>query len=374
MIRRPSRWRDERGIALIIVLLVTTVLTVLVLDLHQSVRIHFYIANNLTDGIKAAYLVRSGIQVAAGALLKDMQDNKTDHWHEDWYDFLGKAGMPAMPVAENELLMMEINDESGRFDLNQLVNKRGEANQQMVDVFVQLLTDEDIDPQLAHAVVDYIDVNEETFDHTGMEDQVYGYAAYQDGTTSKNSRFESLQEVRLVMGITDEIWNKLEPLVTIYGDPKMNLNTVHPKIIRAVVRALDPNADVTIADKIDQWRKQSETSSSDEGEASFAGFSAGEGNHFTNKNLAKQLGEIGMDPKLTAKFSKLFGASSHFFRVTATAIVHNVQKSALGVVFRYKKKASVIYYRVAPGVAAGLGQGQAEGEEATPAPTLPPLG
>jgi general secretion pathway protein K len=72
MIRRPSRWRDERGIALIIVLLVTTVLTVLVLDLHQSVRIHFYIANNLTDGIKAAYLVRSGIQVAAGALLKDM--------------------------------------------------------------------------------------------------------------------------------------------------------------------------------------------------------------------------------------------------------------------------------------------------------------
>ena len=49
--------RDQQGIALLIVLMVTTVMTVLILDLHQSVRINFYIASNLSDGVKAAYQI-----------------------------------------------------------------------------------------------------------------------------------------------------------------------------------------------------------------------------------------------------------------------------------------------------------------------------
>jgi general secretion pathway protein K len=348
--RLGDKMRERRGIALILVLMVITVLTVLILDLHQSVRINFYIANNMTEGLKASYLARSGVQVAAGVLLKDMQDNKIDSWHEDWYDFLGKAGMPAIPVGENEMVMMEINDESGRFNLNTLVNKRGTVNQRRVDIFKNLLAGEDIEVEVANAIVDWIDEDSEVQDGGGAEDQVYGYSAGSDPMLSKNSRFESLQEIRLVQGVTDEIWRKLEPIVSVYGNAKTNLNTADKKVLAAVLKTVDENADTAIADKIDEWRKQS-ASEEDDDEGGGISFSGGEGNVFKKKGMVKQLVEIGMDRGTARRFGRYFGVSSRYFRVTTTALVKGVQKNAVGIIFRKKKKVSIVYYRVAPGVA-----------------------
>ena len=362
----------RRGIAMIIVLMVVTVLTVLILDLHQSVRIHFYIATNLVDGIKASYLVRSGVQVAAGALLNDIQDNNVDHWHEDWYDFLGKLGMPGIPISNDETLLMQINDESGRFNLNNLIGRTGAANTKNVEILANLLQNEELDPQIANAIADYIDADEETLDGNGMENSVYGYDAMTDGPKSKNSRFDSIQEVRLVAGVTDDVWAKIEPLVTIYGDPKMNLNTVSVKVMKAVIKTVDPNADPAVADKIDQWRK---TSAAGEGDNAFAALTSGEGNYFKPKEMLKVLtGDIGMEPKLAAGFVRYFGVTSHFFRVDTTALVRGVQKNAVGIIFRMKKKSRIIYYRVAPGVSAVNMEGNAlDSSETTPG-ALPAIG
>ncbi|HPQ70009.1 MAG TPA: type II secretion system minor pseudopilin GspK [bacterium] len=355
--------RDQQGIALLIVLMVTTVMTVLILDLHQSVRINFYIASNLSDGVKAAYLVRSGVQVAAGALLSDRQDNSVDSLHEDWYDFLGKLGMPGMPVGDGTVIM-EINDESGRFNLNAMVGKRGTARKQIVDIFRKLLEGEELDPDLANAVVDWIDADEESFNEGGTEDAVYGYEAMEDSVTSKNAPFDSLQEVRLVAGITDEVWQKLEPLVTIYGDAQLNLNTAEKKVMKAVLKVADDKADTSIIDKIIEWR---EGSSSDEEEGEdksddmFSGLAGGEGNVFKKKKMVKLLvDEVGMEQTTAKRFARYFTDSSRYFRVTATALVGNVQKTALGIIQRSKSKAKIVYYRVAPGLSTELQKKQKE--------------
>lgn len=361
--RLSARLRDQRGIALILVLMVTTTLTVLILDLHQSVRINFHIATNLTDGIKASYLVRSGIQVAAGALLKDIQDNSTDSWSEDWFDFLGKAGMPGIPVARDQLIMMEINDESGRFNLNTMVDKDGRAVQERLDIFKRLLTNEDLDVQLANPIIDWIDADEEIQGGGGQEDQAYGYGTEENDALSKNSRFESIQEVRLVAGVTDEVWTKLEPIITTYGDKKMNLNTAPKKVIKAVLQNADENADVTIVDRIDDWRRNS--ADGEDGGSEGAGFTGGEGNVFQNKGLVKQLiTEVGVERRLAFKLARQFSGSSHFFRVTVTALVSGVQKNAIGIIFRSKKKVRIIYYRVAPGISVEHAKQFAEQEGA----------
>lgn len=366
--------RDQKGIALLIVLMVTTVMTVLILDLHQSVRINFYIASNLADGVKASYLVRSGVQVAAGALLSDRQDNSVDSLHEDWYDFLGKLGMPGMPVGDGTVIM-EINDEAGRFNLNAMVGKRGNQRKQMVDIFRKLLEGEELDPDLANAVVDWIDADEETLDEGGAEDQVYGYEAMDGAVVSKNSPFDSLQEVRLVAGITDEVWQKLEPLVTIYGTVQMNLNTAEKKVMKAVLLMADEKADTSIIDKIVEWREQaSGDAEGEEGEDKsndmFSGLAGGKGNYFKKTKIVRILtNDIGMDQKTAKRFARFFTDSSRYFRVTATALVGNVQKTALGIIQRNKKKAKIIYYRVAPGISAELKQKQQEaagGGEETP--------
>ena len=202
--------RSQRGIAIIIVLLITTMLTVLILDLHQSVRINFYIATNLIDGVKASYLVRSGIDVGAGVCLRDIQNNNgVDYWGQDWYDFLGKAGIPAIPISDSESLIMDINDESGRFNLNNLIDKKGRPVRTAVEVFAQLLNNYGLDPTLANAVVDYISTGTETYAGSGDKDSVYGYSSMTPPATAKCTRFELMQEVRLVAGITDDVWAAL---------------------------------------------------------------------------------------------------------------------------------------------------------------------
>ncbi len=357
-VRRPNR--HERGVALLIVLMVTTVLTVLVLDLHQSVRIQFYIAGNLADGVKAEYLTRSGVQVAAGALLADGEDNSSDHMHEDWYDFLGKLGMPMMPAGDGNV-MIDIADEMSRFNLNSLVDRQGNVRAEQLEIFKNLLSELEIDTTLANAVVDWLDSNEDAVDGSGPEDTVYGYSASPTGVLSKNAYFDSLQEIRLVYGITDEVWQKLEPLVTVYGEVKMNLNTADAKLLKAVLKYDDANADTTVIDQLVTWREESgsdamneATPKPDEKDNELAmGFTSGEGNHFTTKNMTKVLtGEIGFDPALARKFAKHFTVSSRYFRVNCIAIVGNVQKSALGIVNRLSKKVKIIYYRVAPGISA----------------------
>jgi general secretion pathway protein K len=363
MVRAKLGWlmRSEQGVAMIIVLMVVTVLSVLILDLHESVRIQFYIASNLADGVKAEYLTRSGVQVAAGALLGDIQNNAEDHMHEDWANFMEKLGMPMMPAGDGNV-MIDISDESGRFNLNALVDRRGNVRQDQVEIFKNLLTGEDLDPTLANGIVDWLDADSVAVDGGGAEDQTYGYSANPNGVLSKNGPFDSLQEVRLVHGITDEIWAKLEPLVTVYGDVKLNLNTADPKVMKAVLKYVDSNADPALIDSLAQWREQSgsadvqknDSQQSQKDQPTF-GFTSGEGNYFKQKDMSQILtGELNFDQQLARKFTKYFGVSSRFFRVTCTAIVNNVQKNALGVIFRTKKKVKIIYYRVAPGIAADL--------------------
>jgi len=360
-----SLWRrrmdDNRGIALMIVLTITTILTVLILDLHDSVRINFYISTNLSAGIKASYLTRSAVQVAAGTLLKDIQDNNVDHLSEGWYDFLAKAGLPGIVIDKDQIVLMEIFDESGRFNLNRLVNRQGKVDQSQLDIFNNLLTELEITTEinLGNAIVDWIDADEETADGGGSEDGVYGYESM-TGMLSKNSRFESLQEVRMVAGMTDEIWQKLEPLVTIYGDAKMNLNTVDSKVMRAVMRTVDENADLSLADKIDEWRRSTSSDGEEGGDMLSAFINTEEANYFEIKNMTKILtGELGMDERMARHFKRYFGVSSHFFRVTCTALVSGVQKNGLGIIARYKKKARVIYFRMAPGVSSEQAQAMA---------------
>jgi len=360
----------ERGIALIITMMVVTVMTVLIMDLHQSVRIHFYIATNLVDGVKAAYLVRSGVQVAAGALLSDRQDNSDDHMHESWYDFMGLLnmyGLAGLPVGEGTVLI-DIKDEAGRFNLNSMINKRGKSRQQPIEIFKKLLLQLELEEALANSIVDWIDADEEAIEGGGLEDQVYGYEAM--GIVSKNAPFDSLEEVRLVFGMNDEVWAKLSKLISIYGDVRMNLNTAPKEVIKAVIRYLDESADTGVVDKIIEWREMTVGEGEDEEADPFASLSfTQEGNYFKKKDMIKTLTaeEIGMDRTLARRFTRYFKSSSRYFRINCTAIVGGVQKSAVGVTQRSKKKAKIIYYRVSPGAAPDFMQeeeGSVLGEEA----------
>lgn len=316
--------QGRRGIALLIVLMVTAILTVLVLDFAQSTRINFYIASNIQNGMRAYYMAKSGVQVAQGALLRDIQKNKEDHEDEDWNNPL----FSYIPLSDTETISINITDEAGKFDLNRMVSSAGNVNRFRADTFARLLELLELDPAIRNAVLDWLDTDLEVYDGAGIEDQVYGYsAATQEGYSGKNGRLSSLAEIKLIKGVNDDVFRKLAEVCTIYSSGKMNVNTIHEKVLTALILNIDEKAPAQeMATKIIAYREV-------------------EDQHFVKRNLRGQLIEAGVDPRVARRLRGKLGVSSNYFSVDATANVGATVKSIHAVIKRSKKKTSLVYFR-----------------------------
>ena len=312
--------KGERGIALLVVMFVIATLSVLVLEFMQSTRINLYIAGNIADGMKAFYLSQSGVNVAAGALLNDVQDNDNDHLFEDW-----SQALPAMPGGEG-WVTVEIADESSKLNLNKLVRKSGLPDTVRQEVLRKVLLDLELDPELINPIIDWVDTDEEA-QNGGVEDASYGYNAGLDPYPSKNGPFLSINELTLVKGITDEIYQKIKPYVTIYGNDKMNLNTVDETILKAYMFVLTGEDDDSVAEQIISWRNEEDI-------------------YFKEKKIKKQLtDDVEIDPAIAKKITKYFSTKSSYFSVQAEAMVAEATKRCIGIIQRGKKRAKIIYFR-----------------------------
>lgn len=69
----------------------------------------------------------------------------------------------------------------------------------------------------------------------GYEDSVYqrGDSPYR----AKNGKFETYQEIRLVEGWQDEVFQRFGGELTIHGDGKININTATPEMMAALLKA-----------------------------------------------------------------------------------------------------------------------------------------
>jgi len=314
--------KGQKGIALIIVLFVIATLTILVLEFVHSTRINLYIAGNISDGMKAFYLARSGVTVAAGALLDDVQDNSQDHMNEDW-----AQALPAIPGGEG-WVTVEIMDESSKFNINRLVRKSGLPDSIKQEVLKKLFTNLELDPELTTPIIDWIDADSDSLAGGGPEDNFYGYSAGTNSYPSRNGYFVSMNEIMLVNGIKEEIFNKIAPYITIYGDSKLNMNTVDEKVLTAYIQVLSGDDNSSLASEIIAWRDENEE------------------NYFKDKSFKKQLvGDVGVDAALAKKLAKHFAASSRYFSVKSEAVVAESNKRCLGIIQRTKKAVKIIYFR-----------------------------
>ena len=311
---------DQSGIALIVVLMVVAIMMILVIEFVDSTRINLYIASNVANGMKASYLAKSGIFVAAGAMLDDGQDDKEDHLWEEW-----AQALPPLPGGEG-WVTVEIIDESSKFNVNKLVKNSGVVNTVQKDVFQRILTSLELDPNLVDPIIDWIDEDSEA-QIGGEEDAMYGYSAQTDSYKSKNGPLLSMDELTMINGITDEIYQKIKPYITIYGDNKLNLNTVEKTVLNAYVQALTGDEDTKPASEIITWRDT-------------------EDNYFKDKKIRATLtNDVGIDPLIARRLEKFFTTGSRYFSVKTEAVVGESTKRAWGVLKRSKKKVSVIYYR-----------------------------
>jgi general secretion pathway protein K len=231
----PDRARDgQRGLALVLTLLVLVLLMTAVLEFDRSTRTAMRAAGNFRDGMKAFHLATSGV-AAAQAVLKDDQartggvDSLTELW---------ATPFPPYPVGDGTV-SLAAQDEGGKLNINALVTKDGNkpTNPTRIEQFKRLLDLKGLDTDVVDAIVDWLD-------HDDIPQPRGAEAAYYQGLdrpyACKNGPLDTLAELHLIKGVTDEVYRAISPYLTVYWnvsaavDDRINVNTADPLVLESL--------------------------------------------------------------------------------------------------------------------------------------------
>lgn len=242
---------DERGVALLLALLVLTLLVALILEFDGEARREYRDAAAFRDNFKAQTLTRAAVQAARAVLQQDFIKDKRAG---ESYD--APTDLWAMPIKNYAIgdgfLSAQIDDERGKLNLNDLAAAAGDELQKKTKIqrFKRLFELLQINPDLVDALVDWVDVDENS-EPAGAE-SLY-YQSQRPPYRAANAPLQGFGDLRLIKGFTPEIVDRLSRYVTVFpteGGALLNLNTADP----LVMQALDPAITQAIAAEIAQGR------------------------------------------------------------------------------------------------------------------------
>ena len=213
---RPAPPRAQSGIALVLVLWMLALLSVIAGSLVFSSRTEVLMAGNLVSLARAEALADAGAYKAIYELTRPQTDPQ--RWRgngltHDW-NFQG------------EELRVTILDESAKVNLN------AAPTVLLKGLFRALGVAEPDADALADAVADWRDADD-LRSLRGAEKA--DYAAAGRDYAPANAPFETIDELHQVLGMSDDLFRKLEPLVTVHSRQSGINTAVAP---RAVLLAL----------------------------------------------------------------------------------------------------------------------------------------
>ena len=112
-------YKDEKGFALALVLLITTLVVITVLEFNYEMRVDASIASNYKDDLKALYIARGGINAAIAYLREDLKTDKIRHdgkQIDSLDEYWGQAEQFPLQISTGTVTVT-INDECGKMNL-----------------------------------------------------------------------------------------------------------------------------------------------------------------------------------------------------------------------------------------------------------------
>jgi len=230
--------RGNRGMALLLVLVVVALLTSLLTDLAFSTMVDMRLTETFRDSTRAYYLAKGGIN--AGRMILQEDRNKYDSLDEIW-----SKGVINYPVGEGSVTIL-IEDQDGKLAINSLV--QGNSPQAiMIDRFYRFLLAMEIEQQadpaeLTAALIDWIDTGDDPYTQintdgsslpvSGAED--IHYRSQTQAYRCKNGPLETLQELSLVKGFTPEIVKRISPHLAVNETLQVNINTASVEVLMSL--------------------------------------------------------------------------------------------------------------------------------------------
>jgi len=310
---------NQKGFALLISLLIIILLVVMIFEADFQSRADLRAAGNFRDDLKAFYLARSAVS-AAEALLKDDAKNSSAY---DGLDEFWAFPMSEFPLGDG-VLSGVIEDEERKINLNSLTKRLTTTtvvNQPMKAQLERLFELLALDPHLVDAIVDWIDPDGDP-QPFGAEDETY--LRLDPPYETPDRPFETLEELRMVSGITDEIYRKIEPYVTIYGTGGINVNTAD----LLVIQSLHETIDETDADNLAEKRP----------------FKSVGGSEGARRHFQIELGEA-YNNAISGPIG-LITTKSKYFSLKAEGRVNGTRKRIRAVIRRAGQLTKLLYFRI----------------------------
>ena len=188
-----------RGIAFVLVLWVIAMLSILLGSFSLVARTESLQSRHLFDTTQARYAAEAGLNLAVYELRKQ---DPAERWIGDGRPYRFGYGDAEIEVS--------ITDDSGKIDINAAANNAD----LLTNLFVTRGVPLDKAQALSDAIQDWIDPDDTTRPN-GAEIAQYKAAGLSYGP--KNAPFDTVSELQQVLGMTYDLYEKIEPGITIYS-------------------------------------------------------------------------------------------------------------------------------------------------------------
>ena len=221
--------QQQKGIALIYVLLIFSMITLMATQIMTSLLLHTDKNTQYIERTQAKHYAMSAEQYVSYLLEEDFladrkKQRQVDHEKERWNV---KSLDYELDQGKVELAVI---DEQSRFNINWLMSQ-GNEGKKSLQMFQNLLLTQSLDIELANKVQVWLGVSPEALKAAADNDYLMLLPARRAG----NAEMSSVSELRLVQGITAEHYFQLAPLISaLPKDTKINLNTALPEVIRSI--------------------------------------------------------------------------------------------------------------------------------------------
>ena len=187
-----------RGAALLLVLWLVALLTALVGAYALTARMEALQGRVGSRGTIVQEIARAGMEYA---LVRVADRNPETHWQPNGRAYAWRF--------DGHDVQVRIIDETGKVDLNQ-------ADVPLLSRLMQVLGEPpDASDALAAAIVDWRDADDLGQPVGGAEDGDYAAAGRPYG--AKDAPFETIAELEQVLGMTPDLYARLEPFLTLYS-------------------------------------------------------------------------------------------------------------------------------------------------------------
>jgi len=298
-----KRAQSQRGVALVVVLLLLAVLSIVLAEFVYELRIQTMLLKNHESKVTARYVARAGQNAGEGLLLvanpessdfnnefiqlfnyecmaevtaslslteEDVEEDEDEPSVLEEKDNCGAWSLSIPYVLEETPIDLNIYDEQARINLNALVKPLAGAqpsdqsytqNRELFYIVYELfryqvfrheleISDQDLDFMIRQ-LVDYRDccLIDGRFDV-----DMQSYFEYDDDdriVPMKEGPLDTVDEIRYLPGMTDELFEAVAPFLTVYPanfdqgtfDQRINLNAASQEVLYAVFRGASYDGD-----------------------------------------------------------------------------------------------------------------------------------